>query len=221
MGPVSPEPKSSSLSPQAKETKPPEGFCLLNYCQIPAKSLKGSCCCCQFSDKPPMVSHHLHLHQILLQCSCWLLEGPLWCCYNHHRDPTCFVITGLLLNQMSSTSAAGIPPCLVTLSSRGLPSSSLPASSKASRGVSSPLPLPTKPPEGLHLRCCWHPAWHAESSISSIAARCQQGLLRGPVMSFAVVDLQPSHQSVPSTSTNLWPDNRGSLLVVVAFYQAS
>lgn len=164
VGPVSPEPKSSSLSPHAKKTKPPEGFCLLNYCQIPAKSLKGSCCCCQFSDKPPMVFHHLHrwTPEILFQCSCWLLEGPLRCCYNHHRDPTCFVITGLLLDQMSSTSAAGIPPCLVTLSSRGLPSSSLLASSKASRGVPSPLPLPTKAPESLHLHCCWHPAWHAE-----------------------------------------------------------
>lgn len=111
-----------------------------------------------------MVSHHLHrwTPEILFQCSCWLLEGPLRCCYNHHRDPTCFVITGLLLDQMSSTSAVGIPPFFFTLSSRGLPSSSLAASSKASRGVPSPLPLWTKPPEGLHLCCCWHPAWHAE-----------------------------------------------------------
>lgn len=180
MGPVSPEPKSSSLSPQAKETKPPEGFCLLNHCQPPAKSLKDSCCCRRFSDKPPVVSHHLHrwTPEILLQCSCWLVEGPLRCCYNHHRDPTCFVITGLLLDQMRSTSAAGIPPCLVTLSSRGLPSSSLPASSKASRGVQSPLPLPTKPPEGLHLCCCWHPAWHAEElcfpNCHSVPARPPQ-----------------------------------------------
>lgn len=153
VGPVSPEPKSSSLSPHAKKTKPPEGCCLLNYCQIPAKSLKGSCCCCQFSDKPPMVFHHLHrwTPEILFQCSCWLLEGPLRCCYNHHRGPTCFVITGLLLDQMSSTSAAGIPPCLVTLSSRGLPSSSLPASSIASSITNQGA---WKPPSSLLLASC-------------------------------------------------------------------
>lgn len=94
---------------------------------------------------------------------------------------------------------------------------------------------PPKPPEESHRLFHYEPSrlkasifaaagilpGMPKSSVSSIATWCQQGLLRGPVMSFAVVDLQPSHQSVPSTSTNFWPDNRGSLLVVVAFYQAS